>query len=120
MGSCLVSPPSTKAVQRTPKDIAADWCLELLLRIDESSSRNEDPNEDDIIILKQEVIGLFITALQQDTRVQWQVFTEILDIVEPYTSYLEYFDAKDEFHHYIERVAHHISLHKERLFDLHI
>ena len=30
--SCLVSPPSTKAVQRSPKDIAADWCLELLLR----------------------------------------------------------------------------------------
>ncbi|XP_035825634.1 dynein heavy chain domain-containing protein 1 [Aplysia californica] len=119
--SCLVSPPSSvKPTQMSPKEIASNWCSELRNRITENIECHEDVNEDDVMLLKQELIGVFITALQQDSRPQWQVFVEILTLLEPFKSLFDYFETRAELHHYLERVLQHVHLHKERLFDLQI
>ncbi|CAL1542051.1 unnamed protein product [Lymnaea stagnalis] len=118
--SLVASPSLPKAHCYTHKEIAGNWALELRTRINESIECHEDVNEDDIMTLKKELIAIFITTLQADSRKEWSVFVEILALLEPYKEFFDYFETKAEFHHYLERVLYHVEFHKEKLFDLHI
>nr|KAG5709418.1 hypothetical protein BaRGS_029267 [Batillaria attramentaria] len=82
--------------------------------------RHEDVNEDDVMTLKQELITVFIDTLQQDSRSAWSYLCEVLQLLEGYREYLDYFETRAEFNHYLERIMYHLHLHQERLFDLQV
>ncbi|GFO14607.1 dynein heavy chain domain-containing protein 1-like, partial [Plakobranchus ocellatus] len=121
VGRCyLVSPHGAKSNHFTAKEIAASWALDLRNRIKESVECHEDVNEDDMMTLKKEIVDVFIFTLQHDSRHQWSIFVEIMSVLEPYKDFFDYFETKAEFHHYLERILHHIKLHREKLFDLQV
>ncbi|KAH3716390.1 hypothetical protein DPMN_059112 [Dreissena polymorpha] len=109
----LPSPP-------TPREQASEWAKEARNRINHYVEHEAEVPEADVGSLKQELIPVFITCLQQDTRHGWMYLTEVMDILEPYSSYLDMYDIKDELYHYLERLIYHAQLHREKLFDLHI
>ncbi|KAJ8313858.1 hypothetical protein KUTeg_008419 [Tegillarca granosa] len=104
----------------TPRQKASQWAQEIRLRINHCLENNGNIAEEDVVDLKRELISLFIVALQQDSRAAWVYLHEVLGLVEPYKEYLDQLDTKSEFFHYVERIFHHVDLHKERLFDLQI
>ncbi|KAK7008742.1 dynein heavy chain domain-containing protein 1, partial [Biomphalaria glabrata] len=118
--SLVASPILLKSNILQPREIAANWAKELRTRINENVECHEDVNEDDIMNLKKQLIAVFISTLQTNSREQWSVFVEILALLEPYKEYFDYFETKAEFHHYLERVLHHVELHKSKLFDLQV
>ncbi|KAH9510306.1 Dynein heavy chain domain-containing protein 1 [Bulinus truncatus] len=118
--SLVASPLLQKSHFLTPRETAANWAQDLRSRINENVECHEDVNEDDIMNLKKELIAVFITTLQTDSRAQWSIFVEILALLEPYKEYFDYFETKAEFHHYLERILHHVDMHKSKLFDLQI
>ncbi|GFR96312.1 dynein heavy chain domain-containing protein 1-like, partial [Elysia marginata] len=120
--SYLVSPGNgvKQNSQSTAKEYASNWAVGLRNRIKESVECHEDVNEDDMMTLRKEIIDVFITTLQQDNRIQWSIFVEIMAVLEPFKDFFDYFETKAEFHHYLERILHHVKLHKARLFDLQI
>ncbi|XP_052095798.1 dynein heavy chain domain-containing protein 1-like isoform X11 [Mytilus californianus] len=101
----------------TPRQKASQWALETRHRINKCMEANEVKKED-VSLLKKDLVAVFITALQQDSRDSWVYLHEVLGIVEPYKVYLEKFDLKTEMYHYIERLIYHADNNKEKLFDL--
>ncbi|XP_076466624.1 dynein heavy chain domain-containing protein 1-like isoform X2 [Babylonia areolata] len=118
--SSLISPMSARHQTPTPRERASEWAVDIRKRIKAFVERHEDVNEDDILSLKQELIVILISTLQQDSRESWAYLCEILQVLEDYREYLDYFETRAEFHHYLERILHHVRLHQERLFDLQV
>ncbi|XP_013418883.1 dynein heavy chain domain-containing protein 1-like [Lingula anatina] len=109
-GRSLVSP--TQAIKMPIKEQARQWLKDVRERVEAS----EDPNPDDLVTLRKELIALFITALQQDSRSSWDFLTEVVQQLTPCASHLS---GSPELIHYLERAVQHMDTHKERLFDIH-
>ena len=58
----------------------------------------------DIQLLIQKVSRCFISALQQDSKPSWDHLYEVLDIVKPYSQFLQ---GATQINHYVERVCSH-------------
>ncbi|XP_069114266.1 dynein heavy chain domain-containing protein 1-like [Argopecten irradians] len=114
-GQTSLVAPSHASPAPSPRHKAALWAQEVRQRL-----KSGENLEEDVRILKKELIAVFITALQQDSRSAWVFLHEILCLLEPLKDSLDFPEIKPEIVHYIERVIHHVSLHKERLFDLQI
>ncbi|KAL5006611.1 hypothetical protein ScPMuIL_015417 [Solemya velum] len=115
----LVSP--TQVVQ-TPstRDRASEWALDVRSRINACIQENINIEEDDVIKLKQQLVTVFINALQQDSRTSWVYLHEVLGLVEPFKEYFDLFNKKDELFHYLERLVCYLDAHNQQLFDLQI
>ncbi|XP_060599368.1 dynein heavy chain domain-containing protein 1-like [Ruditapes philippinarum] len=109
----LPSPP-------TPRDQASEWAKDIRTRINHYLDQQQEVTENDIKCLKQELIPVFVVCLQQDSRHGWKYLTEVIDLLEPYNSYLDLYDMRAELFHYLERIYYHVKLHREKLFDLQI
>ncbi|XP_070211333.1 dynein heavy chain domain-containing protein 1-like isoform X3 [Littorina saxatilis] len=117
----LVSPTSTRIQQTpTPRERASEWAADIRQNISVYVDRHEDVNEDDIMNLKQQLVMVFINTLQLDSRDAWVFLCEVLQILEGYKEYLDYFETRAEFHHYLERIVSHVQTHRTRLFDLQV
>ncbi|KAK6166840.1 hypothetical protein SNE40_023452 [Patella caerulea] len=104
----------------TPRDRASKWALDVRKSLEECLRSECEIIEDDVKKLKNELIAVFITALQQDSRPTWLYLQEVLELAEPFQTLLHYFDTRAEFTHYLERISSHFEIHRERLFDLQI
>ncbi|ESP00380.1 hypothetical protein LOTGIDRAFT_173233 [Lottia gigantea] len=114
----LVSIQNTPRVD-TPRERASRWASEVRKRIEDNIKEGiENVDEEDVKKLKTELIAIFITALQQDSRSTWLYLQEILELLEPYQNLFHYYLTKAEFNHYLERIHSHFEIHRERLFDL--
>ncbi|XP_033761426.1 dynein heavy chain domain-containing protein 1-like [Pecten maximus] len=114
-GQTSLVAPSQASPAPSPRHRAALWAQEVRQRL-----KRGDNLEEDVRTLKKELIAVFITALQQDSRSAWVFLHEVLCLLEPLKESLDFPEIKPEIVHYIERVLHHVTLHKERLFDLQI
>ncbi|XP_062587861.1 dynein heavy chain domain-containing protein 1-like, partial [Saccostrea cucullata] len=113
----LVS-PSRSPHSLTPRQQASTWAADVRKRVSQCIEAGEEPRQGDVSELKQELVGVFITALQQNSRPGWVFLHEVLSLVEPYKAFLNQVDIKLEMSHYLERILHTVNLHKEKLFDL--
>ncbi|XP_056008158.1 dynein heavy chain domain-containing protein 1-like [Ostrea edulis] len=113
----LVS-PSRSSQSLTPRQQAATWAVDVRKRINLCMEAGQESKQGDIAELKQELVGVFITALQQNSRPGWVYLHEVLSLVEPYKAFLNQLDLKLEFNHYLERILQSVDLQKEKLFDL--
>uniref|UniRef100_A0A8W8M9M4 AAA+ ATPase domain-containing protein n=1 Tax=Magallana gigas TaxID=29159 RepID=A0A8W8M9M4_MAGGI len=113
----LVS-PSRSPQALTPRQQAMAWAESIRKRINHCMETGQEVDQGDINLLKQELVGVFITTLQQNSRPGWVYLHEVLSLVEQYKSLLNQLDIKLEMNHYLERTLHTVELQKEKLFDL--
>ncbi|KAL8594105.1 hypothetical protein ACOMHN_000817 [Nucella lapillus] len=118
--SSLVSPMSGRHQTPAPRERASEWAADIRKNISRCVAQHEDVNEDDVMGLKQELTVVLIHTLQQDSRETWAFLCDVLKILEDYREFLDYFETRAEFHHYLERIVHHVQLHQKRLFDLQV
>nr|XP_022307449.1 dynein heavy chain domain-containing protein 1-like isoform X4 [Crassostrea virginica] len=113
----LVS-PSRSPQSLTPRQQAVAWAADVRKRINQCLESGQELRQADVNELKQELVAVFITTLQQNSRSGWVYLHEVLSLVEPYKDLLNQLDIKLEMNHYLERTLHVVELQKEKLFDL--
>nr|XP_006818816.1 PREDICTED: uncharacterized protein LOC100376274 [Saccoglossus kowalevskii] len=115
----LVSDSSTANTPRNPTvsivQQAAFWATDVRSRIDKNITSGKEVEFSDIDWLTQELVAVFITALQQDSHQYWLYVHEIFNLLSPYAKYLQ---RNQQIHHYLERIYYHIQSVKEKFFDI--
>ncbi|XP_064648692.1 dynein axonemal heavy chain 6-like isoform X2 [Lineus longissimus] len=123
-GKGLLSPRNSTSSLTKPsrppscQEQAALWAIEIRQVLDDQMRVSlMEVLDEDVERLKQELVALFIVALQQDSRPSWQLLREVINILIPYRELLQ---GKPDMCHYLERVIHHINVHHDRLKDIRI
>ncbi|KAK2146295.1 hypothetical protein LSH36_618g01071, partial [Paralvinella palmiformis] len=68
-------------------------------------------------MLKEEIKALFIMGLQRDNSHTWLYLKECIMQLSPLAHLVQ---GQADIVHYLKRLQHHLSVHRERLFELQI
>ncbi|XP_066302846.1 dynein heavy chain domain-containing protein 1-like [Branchiostoma lanceolatum] len=97
---------------------AADtWAVQVRRQLQEQVNNGDDPSEELVLQLVQQVVSAFISTLQNDRRPSWLYLCDVLCLLEPHAELVQ---GKQQISHYLERVYNHVLTHQERLFDINI